>query len=166
MLRILKNKQGFTLIELVIIIILVGVLAAIAIPRYVDLRNNAVEAAAQATLDSGRAAINLQFAQQVLAGTYTDPFPNTTGANQVMTNASDVASLEAMLQGTPNYPANGPYNSPSDVGFRWVQRTDGTYGSSAPNPPVFDGIIDATCAATAAESRVPALNDDCWVSAL
>lgn len=37
---ILKDEQGFTLIELVIIIILVGVLAAIAIPKYVDLREN------------------------------------------------------------------------------------------------------------------------------
>ena len=50
MLRFLKNKQGFTLIELVIIIILLGILAAIAIPRYVDLRNHAIEASAQATM--------------------------------------------------------------------------------------------------------------------
>ncbi len=32
----LKNQKGFTLIELVIIIILIGVLAAVAVPRYVD----------------------------------------------------------------------------------------------------------------------------------
>jgi prepilin-type N-terminal cleavage/methylation domain-containing protein len=164
MLRFLKNKQGFTLIELVIIIILVGVLAAIAIPRYVDLRNNAVEAAAQATLDAGRAAINLNFAQGVLSGNYTDPFANTTGADQVMTNASDVASLEAMLQSTPNYPPDGTYNSGPNVGFRWVQVTDGTYGSANPNPPVFDGVIDATC--TAANARGGTADNDCWVSKL
>ncbi len=146
MLRILKNEKGFTLIELVIIIILIGVLAAIAIPKYVDLRNNAVEAAAMATLDAGRAAVNLDFANKVLgAGYTTDIFPNSGGTDVILGTLSDVPNLEAMLQSTPNYPANGTYNTPADEGFRWVQRVDGSYTSSSPQPPVIDGIIDATC---------------------
>ena len=83
MLNMLKNKKGFTLIELVIIIILLGVLAAIAIPRYVDLRDQALRAASQATLDAGRAAVQLDFADQILnTGAYLNQITNGTSHNQ------------------------------------------------------------------------------------
>ncbi len=163
MLRILKNEKGFTLIELVIIIILIGVLAAIAIPKYVDLRNNAVEAAAMATLDAGRAAVTLDFANKVLgAGYTTDVFPDVTGADQILGTTSDVPNLEAMLQSKPNYPPTGTYASTG--GFEWVQFIDGTYTASSPQPPVVDAIIDATC--LSGDARGGAADVDCWVSKL
>lgn len=38
------NNQGFTLIELVIIIVILGILAAVAIPKYSDISGEAKEA--------------------------------------------------------------------------------------------------------------------------
>ncbi|MFQ5848816.1 MAG: prepilin-type N-terminal cleavage/methylation domain-containing protein [Candidatus Methylomirabilales bacterium] len=164
MLRILKNEKGFTLIELVIIIILIGVLAAIAIPRYVDLRDNAVRASAQATLDAGRAAINLDFADKVLnTGSYTTLLSGSSAGAVLV--AGDVTALEAELQSTPNYPANGPYDSPAGQGFRWWLVTQGNTSTASPaQPPVVTGAIDLTCAA--ADSLISAANDDCDVSKL
>ena len=115
MLRILKNQKGFTLIELVIIIILIGVLAAVAIPKYVDLRENAMKASAQATLDAGRAGIMLDFADKVMVnGTYVTAFVGPVDAKMV---AADKTLIETFLEASPNYP--GTYDSGADEGFRW-----------------------------------------------
>ena len=44
----LKNKNGFTLIELIMVMIILGVLSAVAIPRYLDTIEKAEEAAEDA----------------------------------------------------------------------------------------------------------------------
>ena len=162
MFRILKSQEGFTLIELVIIIILIGVLAAIAIPRYVDLRDNAVRAAAQATLDAGRAAVSLDFADKVLnTGTYSTLTSGSTAGNVLV--AGDVTLLEGELQSTPNYPPNGTYNTPANEGFRWYLVTQGNTLTTQPaQPPVIDGVMDLTC--LAADSATTTANDECLVS--
>ena len=40
-----KNQDGFKLIELVIVIVLLGILAAVALPKFVDLKDDARQAA-------------------------------------------------------------------------------------------------------------------------
>ena len=163
MLRFLKNKQGFTLIELVIIIILLGVLAAIAIPRYVDLRDQAIRASAQATLDAGRAGVNLDFADQVLnKGTYNSNISSATNDNSVF-DLTDVTDLEATLASSPNYPPSGTYNFPTGEGFRWWMVTKGS--ATAPvKPPVIDGSIKTSCLTAGDYWTTPSV--DCKVSRL
>jgi len=56
------NKKGFTLIELVMIIVILGILSAVAIPRFFNLSSNAKTAAERGVVGGVRAGISTYFA--------------------------------------------------------------------------------------------------------
>jgi len=69
-----SNQSGFTLIELVIIIVILGILAAIAIPKYQDISSDAKEAACRGALGGLRSGITVWYANQaVKTGTASWP---------------------------------------------------------------------------------------------
>lgn len=57
-----RIQKGFTLIELVMVIVLIGVLAAVAIPKFVDLRGDARTAALQGVAGSLGSASAVNYA--------------------------------------------------------------------------------------------------------
>ena len=68
-----QAESGFTLIELVIVIVILGILASVAIPKYEDMREQARVATLKGQLGSIRSAIAIQYARNALNGNATFP---------------------------------------------------------------------------------------------
>lgn len=64
-----RGQEGFTLIELVIIILVLGILAATAIPKFVDMRSAAQTSAEKGVVGGVRGGIAITYASNALYGT-------------------------------------------------------------------------------------------------
>jgi prepilin-type N-terminal cleavage/methylation domain-containing protein len=82
-----SDRKGFTLIELMIVIAIIGVLAAIAIPQFSSYRKRSFNSAAEADL---RNAVTAQEAYYVDHSTYAQIFANIIGATYGLYTSSDV----------------------------------------------------------------------------
>ena len=101
----LKGSGGFTLIELVIIIVILGILAAVAIPRYQNMSDEAREAQCRAVLGSLRSGITIFYANQAVT-TGTAIWPTQNELETVGT---------VMAQAIPANPYQDPAMAPDSV---------------------------------------------------
>tara|TARA_B100001778_G_scaffold79941_1_gene64648 strand:+ start:117 stop:542 length:426 start_codon:yes stop_codon:yes gene_type:complete len=62
----MKNNKGFTLIELIMVTIILGILAAVAIPRYMTTVTKAEEAAEDAVINAIKAGLETYAVEQLM----------------------------------------------------------------------------------------------------
>ena len=64
----LKNEEGFTLIEIIAVLVIMGILAAVAVPKFFDLQTRAREKAVYTAVSELKVRVNQHFASELLNG--------------------------------------------------------------------------------------------------
>jgi len=101
-----KDERGFTLIELMIVIAIIGILAAIAIPQFSAYRKRSYNSAAQSDV---RNIATAQEAYYVDESRYTSALPNLTGATYGYMQSGNVAA--AVSGNADNYTITAYHSS-------------------------------------------------------
>ena len=86
--KTLKSSKGFTLIEIIAVLVILGILAAVAVPKYIDMQGEAKKAAAKGQVAEIKSTLNLAYASEFLA-TGTQP----TNVAKVITRAGIGATM-------------------------------------------------------------------------
>jgi prepilin-type N-terminal cleavage/methylation domain-containing protein len=137
----MNRKRGFTLIELMIVVAIIGILAAIAIPKFAELIRKSSEGASKGNLGGLRSALTIYYGD--MEGQYPDHISGLTLGGKYI-GAIPVAKV-------PNYhndsssELDGPLAVTTDVGG-WVYNN--TVGS------VNDGGMLINCSHTDTKGSV------------
>jgi prepilin-type N-terminal cleavage/methylation domain-containing protein len=102
-----KKKGGFTLIEVIAVLVLLGILAAIAVPRYIDMAATARERAIDAAVAELNGREALAWGNEVMGG-YTDDatvfgFTNPTTVGQTLGTDYSWDTAVTVAGGTINF---------------------------------------------------------------
>jgi prepilin-type N-terminal cleavage/methylation domain-containing protein len=86
----MKKSKGFTLIELMIVVAIIGILSAIAIPKFADLIRKSNEGATKGNLGAIRSAISIYYGE--LEGLF--PNPSAAGPSATAGTLGNILTLD------------------------------------------------------------------------
>jgi len=101
-----RNQKGFTLIEIIAVLVILGILAAIAIPKYFDLQGQARQKAIEGALAALQSTATMSYSQQLLNGTangtsWTAP-SGTINVGDYYGTISGTQQVTVTVTGPPN----------------------------------------------------------------
>jgi type II secretion system protein G len=119
--RRLRNQKGFTLIELMIVVAIIGILAAIAIPLYANVQARARVAKVQADLRTVASAVSMYQA-------HTGSLPNAMTDLTVTVSNGQGQNAGPFLASVPVAPSGG---SPNWGAYTYASNANGTFSLNA-----------------------------------
>jgi type IV pilus assembly protein PilA len=105
--KMLKNNKGFTLIELMIVVAIIGILAAIAIPNFMNYQCKAKQSEAKAALGSIKTQQVAYFAEYDEFATTTDGIGFSIDSDARYTYSVAAATPKTDFTATANATING-----------------------------------------------------------
>jgi type IV pilus assembly protein PilA len=99
-----KKSKGFTLIELMIVVAIIGILAAIAIPNFLNYQCKAKQSEAKSMLGNIRTLQEVYFAEESTYGNLSNIGFNMTETAKTYKNVTvtnNVTNFDAEVSGTP-----------------------------------------------------------------
>jgi MSHA pilin protein MshA len=107
--KILKNEKGFTLIEIIAVLIILGILAAVAVPKFLSLTEEAEQKALQGAVSAGQSTVSLLYGQLALS------------------NGAEPATVDLVAKANANPPGSEEFNftftangEDVDIGVTWT----------------------------------------------
>jgi prepilin-type N-terminal cleavage/methylation domain-containing protein len=94
----LRSQKGFTLIEIIAVLVILGILATVAVPRYFDMLSRSQQNAVSGAVASLESSANLEYAKALLTTpsitTYTPTSPIVIGDfSGTVVNAAGVVTV-------------------------------------------------------------------------
>jgi len=155
----MKKQNGFTLIELVIVIIVLGILAATAVPKFINLQDDAKESAMKGVEAAVHSAANIVYSKAAIGGIETTSGQGVSAAGSTVniefgypaaTTAGIVKAVEISGFATKN--------ATSPVGLMFVADNETEKGDFC---VVYTQATSATDAYSVTFGKIQTVNTEC-----